>query len=78
MQKGENTNVISRTASPDHVTVYGPSDDVYTHGGGNVEVKALSEADIDRYVGEYRQAALNAVEAGFDGVEVHGANGYVS
>lgn len=38
----------------------------------------MTEADIDRFVGHYRQAALNAVEAGFDGVELHGANGYVS
>lgn len=38
----------------------------------------MTESDIDRFVGHYRQAALNAVEAGFDGVEIHGANGYVS
>jgi 2,4-dienoyl-CoA reductase-like NADH-dependent reductase (Old Yellow Enzyme family) len=25
----------------------------------------------------YKQAAINAKEAGFDGVEVHGANGYL-
>ncbi|KAF5667848.1 NADPH2 dehydrogenase [Fusarium heterosporum] len=37
----------------------------------------MTEADIDRFVGHYRQAALNAVEAGFDGVELHGANGYL-
>ena len=28
-------------------------------------------------MGDYAQAAKNAVEAGFDGVEVHGANGYL-
>ncbi|KAJ4189917.1 hypothetical protein NW755_005912 [Fusarium falciforme] len=39
--------------------------------------KVLSESDIDRFVGHYRQAALNAIEAGFDGVEIHGANGYL-
>jgi 2,4-dienoyl-CoA reductase-like NADH-dependent reductase (Old Yellow Enzyme family) len=38
----------------------------------------MTESDIDRFVGHYRQAALNAIEAGFDGVEIHGANGYVS
>ncbi|KAM0563574.1 hypothetical protein ACHAPJ_001298 [Fusarium lateritium] len=37
----------------------------------------LTEPDIDRFVGHYRQAAINAVEAGFDGVELHGANGYL-
>jgi N-ethylmaleimide reductase len=32
---------------------------------------------MPRIVGEYRQAARNAIDAGFDGVEVHGANGYL-
>ncbi|KAF7342486.1 FMN-linked oxidoreductase [Mycena venus] len=31
----------------------------------------------DEYVGLYAQAAKNAIEAGFDGVEIHGANGYL-
>jgi N-ethylmaleimide reductase len=33
--------------------------------------------EISGVVADYRQAALNAMEAGFDGVEVHGANGYL-
>lgn len=37
----------------------------------------MTHADIDRFVEAFRQAALNAIEAGFDGVEIHGANGYV-
>jgi NADPH2 dehydrogenase len=37
----------------------------------------LTEEEIWEYVGEYKQAAKNAIEAGFDGVEVHGANGYL-
>lgn len=45
---------------------------------GTVKVTVMTEADIARFVGHYRQAALNAIEAGFDGVEVHGANGFVS
>ena len=43
-----------------------------------VKLTVMRETDIDRFVGHYRQAALNAIEAGFDGVEIHGANGYVS
>ncbi len=39
--------------------------------------RALHTAEIAGVVAEYRQAALNAMEAGFDGVEVHGANGYL-
>ncbi|WVQ73306.1 hypothetical protein IAR50_002874 [Cryptococcus sp. DSM 104548] len=34
------------------------------------------EEDLERFVGYYVQAAKNAVEAGFDLVEVHNANGY--
>ena len=41
------------------------------------EARALTQADIDRILGEYAQAARNAIEAGFDGVQIHGANGYL-
>ena len=39
--------------------------------------RALETAEISQVVEEYRQAAANAKEAGFDGVEIHGANGYI-
>ena len=39
--------------------------------------RALATAEIAGVVADYRKAALNAIEAGFDGVEVHGANGYL-
>jgi N-ethylmaleimide reductase len=39
--------------------------------------RALDTAEIPRVIDAYRQAAKNALEAGFDGVEVHGANGYL-
>jgi N-ethylmaleimide reductase len=38
---------------------------------------AMTEADIKTAIEEYAQAARNAVAAGFDGVELHGANGYL-
>jgi N-ethylmaleimide reductase len=38
---------------------------------------AMSLADIKLTVQDYVQAAKNAVAAGFDGVELHGANGYL-
>jgi NADPH2 dehydrogenase len=37
----------------------------------------LSEEEIWEFVGDYAAAARNAIEAGFDGVEIHGANGYL-
>ena len=37
----------------------------------------MSETDIKATVKEYAAAARRAVEAGFDGVEIHGANGYL-
>ncbi|MDG3088554.1 alkene reductase [Vibrio hannami] len=42
-----------------------------------VEPRAMTTEDIKQVVADYRQAALNAVEAGFDGIELHAANGYL-
>ncbi|WP_435237719.1 alkene reductase [Psychromonas sp. PT13] len=39
--------------------------------------KEITEEDITQLVNDYAQAAKNAIEAGFDGVEIHGANGYL-
>jgi N-ethylmaleimide reductase len=39
--------------------------------------RPLSVEEIAATVNDYRQAAINAREAGFSGVEVHGANGYL-
>jgi len=39
--------------------------------------RALSIAEIGAVVEDFRVAARNAVDAGFDGVEVHGAHGYL-
>ncbi|XXD10110.1 alkene reductase [Klebsiella sp. R445] len=38
---------------------------------------ALTVSEIHRVVEDFAQAAENAAEAGFDGVEIHGANGYL-
>ncbi len=39
--------------------------------------RALDLAEIPRLIADFRTAARNAMDAGFDGVEVHGANGYL-
>lgn len=42
-----------------------------------VTPRALEIGEIAEVIGEYRHAARCALEAGFDGVELHGANGYL-
>ena len=37
--------------------------------------RALEAHEIPGIVDQFRQAARNCIDAGFDGVEVHGANG---
>ena len=39
--------------------------------------RELSSTDIAAIIEDYRRAARNADLAGFDGVEIHGANGYL-
>lgn len=48
--------------------------------GGFVDVSAPRALELDEIPGiiaDYRKAAANAIAAGFDGVEIHGANGYL-
>ena len=39
--------------------------------------KEMTKEDIQKVKEEFRQAAINCKEAGFDGLELHGANGYL-
>ncbi|GIU48123.1 alkene reductase [Shewanella sp. KT0246] len=50
------------------------------NGPGFVDVvkpREMTKADIQQVVEQFRQAALNAIKAGFDGIELHAANGYL-
>ena len=60
----------SATTAPAHA---------HTYEGNKpyVEARAATADDIKRIVDDYVRAARNAVDAGFDGVQVHGANGYL-
>lgn len=58
-----------------------PKSPIYTDvAGGMVEnpmPRVMTEADIQGVFESYRKACQNAKAAGFDGVELHGANGYI-
>lgn len=56
-----------------------PAGSIYTYEGMKefVTPHPLSESEIKTVVQEYITGAKNAIEAGFDGVEIHGANGYL-
>jgi N-ethylmaleimide reductase len=41
------------------------------------EPRALRLDEIPRVIGDFVQAARNAIAANFDGIELHGANGYI-
>ncbi|MEL7833405.1 alkene reductase [Fodinibius sp. Rm-B-1B1-1] len=56
-----------------------PEGQIFTAEGMKdfVTPRALGTDEIPGIIEDYAQAARNAVKAGFDGVEIHGANGYL-
>lgn len=70
---------------PDGAEVVAPTDKVvsgemYTDQQGplpHTMPRKMTKADIDQAVEEFVRAAKNAIQAGFDGVEIHAANGYL-
>jgi N-ethylmaleimide reductase len=69
---------------PDHALPVAPSairpeGDAFTVEGPQrfVTPRALTRDEIPGIVASFRKGAVNAIEAGFDGVEIHGANGYL-
>ena len=67
----------ARLLAPSAVTAQGS-----IHAGSEGRVPfppphVMTEEDIREALREYDRACTNAIEAGFDGVELHGANGYL-
>lgn len=70
---------------PAGASVVGPTDaampgEIWTDANGlqaPTAPRALTEAEILATIAEYVRASELAIEAGFDGVELHGANGYL-
>lgn len=67
---GELPVAPSAIAAPGHVSLLRPQRPFVTP-------RALDRNELPGIVEAYRQGAANALEAGFDGVEIHGANGYL-
>lgn len=67
----------AQPVAPSALAIQG--DEVHTPEGKKPYVvpRVLADAEIPGIVAGFRQAAENALQAGFDGVEVHGANGYL-
>lgn len=71
---------MGRTAIADYAKEQGitiKSSSAIPHGEGAPTPVEMTEEDIQQTIKDYAQAASNAIEAGFDGVEIHGANGYL-
>ncbi len=82
MHTGRVTHVANLPAGAE---VLGPGDavcpgEMYTDSLGmqpHSVPRAMNERDISSAVSEYARSAHLALDAGFDGVELHGANGYL-
>ena len=67
----------AETVAPSAVRAAGA---MYTDGGGMQpfeEPRALAPDEVGAVIDEYRRFATLAMEAGFDGVELHGTSGYL-
>ena len=71
-----NLNQGQETVAPSAIAVEG---EIHTPQGKvpHVTPRALKDDEIPGIIEGFRKAAQNAKDAGFDGVEVHGANGYL-
>ncbi|NIB38017.1 alkene reductase [Pseudomaricurvus alkylphenolicus] len=72
----DNKSKTAETVAPSAIAADGA---VYTEAGMKPfsMPRELDVAEIKNIVHEYAQATANAYEAGFDGVELHGASGYL-
>lgn len=79
---------VGRTSHPDNTphhrqavapSAVKPGDQIFTAAGMQPipEPRALTTEEVVRTADDFRKAARHAIDAGADGVEIHGANGYL-
>lgn len=56
-----------------------PPGQIFTYNGRKEyeEPRTLNEEEITQIISDFKKAAMNAKSAGFDGIEIHAANGYL-
>ena len=67
-------------ALPVSASAFNPNGKMYVPAGvqkDTVAARELSTAEVREVVRDFAQGAKNAIAAGFDGVEIHSANGYL-
>ncbi|WP_046508047.1 alkene reductase [Streptomyces odonnellii] len=64
---------------PVSASAVAPEGQLYTHDGPKdfVTPRELTSDEVRQTIADFASAARNAIDAGFDGVELHGANGYL-
>lgn len=77
IQLGGQAPVSSTSKAAEGATAFGYSEDGEPGFVATSVPRALSTEEVGRVVEDFAQAAENAIAAGFDGVEIHGANGYL-
>lgn len=65
---GSEPNIDAPPVSPSGITLKGKS---------NEKIKTLSNQEVTEMINTYAEAASNAKRLGFDGIELHGAHGYL-
>ncbi|KAJ5468297.1 Aldolase-type TIM barrel [Penicillium sp. IBT 31633x] len=73
---------IGRVANLDALKAVGGGSTLYSSSPTPLDAESpipreLTESEIQDFVEDHAQAARNAIAAGFDGVEIHAANGYL-
>ncbi|PFA62985.1 NADH:flavin oxidoreductase [Bacillus sp. AFS015802] len=75
--QSQGNSYTDETIAPSAIPPKGEQLGFYGGSGPFQTPKAMTEEDIEEVKGAFVQSAIRAKEAGFDGVEIHGANGYL-